>query len=410
MESDEIEQDVRGLIHQLMVEEHVENYDVHFDGKSEAGDNYAGEILFLRVVPKDGKKPYSLVAKTAKRSKELNKWMPINMVYDREVLVYAKIFPTFRRLIEETNAGLNFDFVPKVYWISDVVSKQTLIFENLKSRGFRLHDRKKPWNLEESLMAMERYGEFHALSMALRDQKPEEYSKLAALMPDIAKEFNKNMDVRAFVEPPLNSMMELLRNRGRDDLVKKYEGFIEEVEDLMNHEVENESDKIVFGHADCWNNNFMFKYQDDDESKPTAICLLDFQLCLSCSPVQDLSYNIYTTCDKTCLDHFDELLVTYHASLSRCLRKLGSEPDDIFTFEQLKKHWCKYGKFGLITALLVLKICLVDTEDVPNFTDISKNADNVQEFSEALNIQVKNPEEYNRRLLDVFVHFGDNFL
>ncbi|XP_045467742.1 uncharacterized protein LOC123676091 [Harmonia axyridis] len=410
MECEEIKKDAEDLIHRLMVEEGVEKYKLHFDGKTEAGDNYACVILFLRVEPEGDQKPYNLVMKTAKRSKDINAFLPVEMIYNRELLIYTKVFPTYQKFIEDTKSVFSLDFVPKTYLTSDISWKQTIIFENLKSRGFRLHDRQKSWDLDHSLLAMEKYGEFHALSLALKHQRPDEYEELVKQMPNVTAEFNKRMDMKFLFQDLLDNVLKLLQKNGRQDLVDKYDGLVEDVDVFIKHPGLDEGDNMLIGHLDCWNNNFMFKYENEDDSKPSSICLLDFQLSSLCSPAKDLSYNIYSTCDKACLAHFDEILKTYYASLSDSLERLGCKPDEIFTYEQLQQHWRKYAKFGLLTSLLVLRICLVDKEDAPDFNEMAKNAVNNDNFSECFNVVVKNQDEYNRRVFDAFVHFGENFL
>ncbi|KAL3277107.1 hypothetical protein HHI36_012465 [Cryptolaemus montrouzieri] len=169
----------------------------------------------------------------------------------------------------------------------------------------------------------------------------------------------------------------------------------------------DEGDRLVIAHSDCWNNNFMFKYQDEDEITPSKMSFLDFQISMMDSPVKDLAQNIYATCDKSCLDHFDLLLETYYKSLSSSIRSLGSNPDELFTYEQLKQHWQKYSLAGLLSSLTIIKVELLEKDDAPDMVKMAEEGKSIEEY---FDLTVRNEEEYNRRILDVFIHYGDNFL
>ncbi|KAL3277104.1 hypothetical protein HHI36_012462 [Cryptolaemus montrouzieri] len=378
------------------------NYRIEVDGKSEVGDNYMGEVIFFRIISLDSKHEYSFVMKTAKKSEELRKKVPIEEAYTRELFMYSKIFQYFREFIQEVNPEFEFDFVPKVYSLDSSPQQETLIFENLRTNGFKLHDRKKPWNLDHSLEAMKSYGKFHALSLAVRDQKPDIYKNLTKDLK-VFEVFDNDKLMRSFYEKPLRNAIQLLKNANRNDLAIKYE---ENFDSVLSTPTEEE-DKLVICHSDCWNNNFMFKYQDGDEETPSKLVLLDFQLSTLDTPVKDLVFNIYTTCDKSVLDHLDLLLVTYYETLSTSIRSLGSNPDEIFTFEQLNQLWKKYSKFGALISLILVKLELIDKADAPDLTKLTEDDVKCEDW---YNIKPKDLEEYNRRVLDVYIHHGERFL
>ncbi|KAL3277106.1 hypothetical protein HHI36_012464 [Cryptolaemus montrouzieri] len=199
----------------------VKKYKIEIDGQSEAGDNYMGEVIFFRIISEDDKDVYHFVMKTAKRSEEFRNKIPVEKVYKRELFMYSEVFPYFRIFIDEKNPDFEFDCLPKVYWMDTTPKQETLIFENMKTKGYKLHDRRKPWNLEHSLFVMKYYGKLHALSFAIKDQKPEMLDSLKKNLKSIIIYFH-DINVKRFFENPLNNIFELLKKAGRDDLVNKF--------------------------------------------------------------------------------------------------------------------------------------------------------------------------------------------
>lgn len=52
-----------------------------------------------------------------------------------------------------------------------------VILEDLRPQGFKLWDKKKPTPIENARLVMRELGKFHGLSIAMKDQKPQEFSQ-----------------------------------------------------------------------------------------------------------------------------------------------------------------------------------------------------------------------------------------
>lgn len=87
--------------------------------------------------------------------------------------------------------------------------------------------------------------------------------------------------------------------------------------------------------------------------------LVDFQIVRLGTPVHDLSYFFYTGGSKALFDKLDDYLKIYHDSLSKNLRELGSDPEKLYPFKQLKNDWKNYARFGVILSLLLVKVKLL---------------------------------------------------
>ncbi|XP_049947836.1 uncharacterized protein LOC126456125 [Schistocerca serialis cubense] len=92
----------------------------------------------------------------------------------------------------------------------------------------------------------------------------------------------------------------------------------------------------VLTHGDCWKNNMMFKYMNEEVSE---VRLVDFQCSSVTSPASDLLYFLYSSASENVhRHHMEDLLREYHSTLVGLLRRLGLEQQaEAYTFEELKK-------------------------------------------------------------------------
>lgn len=104
---------------------------------------------------------------------------------------------------------------------------------------------------------------------------------------------------------------------------------------------------------------------------------MDWQLTRYCSPAFDLLYNIFSGTDKKLRDeHFDTLLETYYSMLSSTVRKLGSDPEKLFKFDDLHSELRRFGEFALLTGPVLIKVRLADAENMQNIDDYTERVGN----------------------------------
>ncbi|XP_044758046.1 uncharacterized protein LOC123316125 [Coccinella septempunctata] len=401
--------DLKCFVAEIMKERAITKYEIHIEGHSGRGENYLGEVTFFSVTTSNNGRRYDMVMKTAKRSEELRKTMAVESAYRRESLMYSKVIPEIERFLEDANCGVKvvkIDFVPKIFWICDEENRETLIMENLKARGFRHWNRRRPMDMNHALFILKHLGEYHATTMAMKVLKPKTFDKFARTMNGIWQEFMEKIDGNTLFVSNLRNAVRCLEEKGNKELADKFKAVEDKVGDIIYGEIPVE-DRLVITHGDCWINNILLGYEDENSSTPSKICFVDFQLSSYDTPIKDLSYFIYTACDKTLLDDFDLLLRNYHTSLSENLEALGCNVDDILPYPQLMEHWKRYANFGLILSTMVVKVELLDSDEAPDITEISETG---ADFAETFNRKIKNEEGYERRMLDVLTHFGRKFL
>lgn len=127
------------------------------------------------------------------------------------------------------------------------------------------------------------------------------------------------------------------------------------------------------------------------------ICMVDWQLCSFRSPVLDIFIAIFSATDKSFRDkEYANLLEHYHKSVSNMIRKLGSDPDKLFSREQFQKELKKFGKFNFLMAPMWTQFRCLNLSNVPDideviddFVKIEKDADFYMEYDQTAQLEYK---------------------
>lgn len=121
------------------------------------------------------------------------------------------------------------------------------------------------------------------------------------------------------------------------------------------------------------------------KTKLESVCLVDWQVARYCSPAMDLQCNIFACTDKTLRDeHFTKLLETYYSSLSQIVRRLGSDPEQLFTFDDLLQEMRRCGEYGLLIGTLSARFTTAKVEnirDIDEYSDAIASGEDIDLFS-----------------------------
>jgi hypothetical protein len=164
--------------------EDVTNISVEIIGNSEKGDGFVGDIIFVRLTGngRDGSvKKYNLVLKCSKNSEILREKISMKKIFINEICFYNTTLPTFIRFQKERGIEQPFDRVPKCYGTFIGNNKEIIVLENLKKSGYALWEKRTPMTRKHINMVVEAYGKFHAISVAMKDQKTGKISTVARL-------------------------------------------------------------------------------------------------------------------------------------------------------------------------------------------------------------------------------------
>lgn len=104
------------------------------------------------------------------------------------------------------------------------------------------------------------------------------------------------------------------------------------------------------------------------------MCLIDWQVARYCTPVLDLLYYIFTSTDQRLREkEYDNLLRVYHSALTKIVKKLGSDPQKLFSYEDLLDQLRKFGKFSMLMSPVLISVMMADAKDISNMDDFSQD-------------------------------------
>ncbi|KAJ8925787.1 hypothetical protein NQ315_009637 [Exocentrus adspersus] len=378
--------------------QNLSNCEVTVTGTNDQTEGFGSYITFAVVsgTAKDGTTKNINTAIKISRENLLKKY---RKAYEREAYIYSTVFPRFTTFQKENKVKNIFTSFPKCYRIisDEKLFVEIVILEDLKKRGYVLYDRKKPLDLDHLKLVLREYGNFHAISFAFRHKKKEDFKKLVSNFDDVMIDI-----IDGSLAPMLrNTFQKVCGTLKEIDRPELYEicndilvkGAGEAMKELLK--VKEPQSAIL--HGDCWNNNFLYKYEQT--GTPTEVAILDWQISRVHSPVVDLSYFMYSTSSKEQLQHFDELLEIYYNSFSTTVKELGCDPEELFSFSALKDHWKKYSLYGVFMLVFSLHVILSDKEELPS--DFEGNEDGT-DFSD---VKITNRDEYIKRLVAVLSHY-----
>ncbi|XP_031625580.1 uncharacterized protein LOC116342201 [Contarinia nasturtii] len=219
--------------------------------------------------------------------------------------------------------------------------------------------------VEHILLVMKALGKFHAVSFAMKDQKPHHFRK--NVVKNLGEHFYRhghNLDLARMINGAAMNVINSITDDDDDDLLeavlKLYER--EQYDMMVNCVDGNEAEPYsVVIHGDLWSKNTLF--QCNDENVPEKVCFIDWQMCRYASPVLDILYFIFLNTTRELRGrNYNIYLKTYYQSLSRHLIRLGSDPVDVFPFSALHEQLQKFGKFALIQTSFLLPILMAEAD------------------------------------------------
>ncbi|KAJ3638294.1 hypothetical protein MTP99_001680 [Tenebrio molitor] len=160
--------------------------------------------------------------------------------------------------------------------------------------------------------------------------------------------------------------------------------------------LENIDELKVIIHGDCWNNNFMYKFENGNRNVSLKVAILDWQVSRYSSPILDLSYYILGCISEKELEYLDEIFITYYHSFTDQLKQLGiDDPEVLYSLQQFLDEWKKYCKFGVMLAALVMKVSATDKDEVVDLDDFAEKGEDIS--CTFLN-EIKDKDTFRKRL------------
>lgn len=141
------------------------------------------------------------------------------------------------------------------------------------------------------------------------------------------------------------------------------------------------------------------------QGKPTAVRLLDWQFARPMSPADDFVMYLCSSTEKPLRDqYYDEFLHIYYDSLAAIVRRCGSDPDKLFTFDDFCGTLQTYGDYGVLEAALTVSINVTDDgvkSERDGDVESGQRLEPAEEDGHFVYFTPREEELYKKRLSDV---------
>ncbi|KAL7648250.1 UNVERIFIED_CONTAM: hypothetical protein RMT77_000156 [Armadillidium vulgare] len=359
------------------------------------GDNYTSLVVSINVSYRknDVDSENSYIVK-------LNPLRPITFQteiieksYTRETEVLSGIVGGMNYQLERL--GLDSIRTPKLFSRSLEKGREAYVLEDLRVQGFKMYDRMKGMDLNHSLLVVKELGRFHASSLLFE----ETFS---------AKSISENL---VYLERPWGNLNE----EGLEAFDKMYSSSGEAVGNFLKtsdskyekcsnwllkyahkltqhfldgYNPSNNQFEVLI-HGDCWTNNMLFKYNEDEI--PVDFRFVDLQFSTRASATTDLNYFFFMSLNGDFRrKNRNTLLTAYYESFSTILKKANKETP--FSYLELKQELHDRKIYGLAAVMLILQTILSQGEDIldmDSFTD--------DKFDDFVETQKKTFEKMSKR-------------
>ncbi|EFA06293.1 uncharacterized protein LOC663235 [Tribolium castaneum] len=382
----------------------LSNFSVKLVGSSGKGDGYVGDILFAQLSTPD--QVHNLVLKCNKRSKTLQQYQTFTRIFLHEMFLYETLLPTFIDFQKEKNLAEIFDSVPKFYGSYKSESAHVIVLEDLKKLGFELWPVTKPLNREHIEVVVREYGKFHATSVALKTLKPEKFQEILTSLGRSLSHIFQSPVMQSIVTKCVQKGIELLEGEVEEKIIAKLKHLRENIANITV-EFEEKAPLKVVCHGDCWNNNFMYKYNDNSRNVPSKVAIIDWQIASYGTPISDLSYFLFSCISAKDIERMEDILLVYHQSFSSHLEKFGLIPENLYPRAQFLNDWKNCSKFGFVMAHMATRASYVEKDDI---VDLGEALDKGMNLADYFSGQIGNVEGYKKRITYLAKYAYDNNL
>ncbi|KAK5647385.1 hypothetical protein RI129_002277 [Pyrocoelia pectoralis] len=243
-----------------------DNYTLQFSTGADEEENMGGSIIKVDATDrtKTDEPVTNFILKCAPPSSILRSMIPLSNIYNIEIYLYSTVFPEFTRIQSEKNILIPFKPYPHFYKSLNDDREEMLVLENVKQLGYKHQNRHQPLDYVYVSLIVKQYAKLHALSYAIRDQKPK-----------LFESFEKNMQNHFFGDFNFGGLVVTIRQRTLNalkalDPVKdallydQFSYFAENPTQVLQNLIQSRSRNKVISHIDCGILNFLFKYEVSD--------------------------------------------------------------------------------------------------------------------------------------------------
>ncbi|EFA02416.1 uncharacterized protein LOC107397744 [Tribolium castaneum] len=339
------------------------------------GDSYLSQICRFTIEAtgknksnQENETSIPVIAKFLPKNLARRKTYRSPVFFENEGIFYETVLPAFQDFQNSKKLSKKFENIPLMLaqWIDG--DNDFIILEDVTPQGYKPAVRGSDLDENHSVAILKLLANFHSLSIAFRDQKPEIFEKAAASL----KETYFAEKYRSWFEPFLHKLyivaLDAVENEFPQLLPKLKKYISGDVFGKICQGYQLRGPYAVVAHGDVWAPNFLIKYAEKDRIED--IVMIDFQLTRYATLAGDLIFYLLTCVDINLIEQkWNFLIKEYHVTLTENLAQLGSDPN-LINLEGLHRELKESMKFGLGVVIESLIMSLLDETEVGDLDGI----------------------------------------
>lgn len=268
----ELPEFVMALISDIAKSEGFTDYKTEYAPGSNHGDNFLGVLTTVtlsgsrnnNINDTVGEEKLHLLVKLAPSNATRRNEFHSLEVFQRETLMYNKILPLFDDFQREKGLSEKerFTAYPKCYVAvaDDEKDELVVIMEDLRPNGFSMWPKQEIVTIDHSYRVVEQLAKYHAVSYALKQQRPEVVEELQTCN-DIMNDFFKSGAMATSFRVTIEKIIDSLEDKRHIAIMEELKENLEEIFYDCHGQGVNEP-FAVLTHGDPHNNNILYRYEE----------------------------------------------------------------------------------------------------------------------------------------------------
>lgn len=281
-------------------------------------------------------------------------------IFLKEAEFYIKLLPQLNGVLREHE--LSPLAVPECHYGTLEKKKELIFLEDLRPRGFKMFDRRKGLDVAHASLVLKELARLHAASLLLQKKDPE-YSKDTLLHRGWINMTDDGFGMLQVLEGVMDTgIMMLKKVGGYESSITWAESTKSKLREIFEKQREPCKHQVIC-HGDAWNNNLLFKY--DEDGVPVEVMLIDLQMCRREPFAVDLNYLLYTSLTGDVRKpNLDALLETYRGHFNGVME---TEGEGRLLEGEVLQEFRRLNILGAIFNMMIICPILMEPEDVPDF-------------------------------------------
>lgn len=332
------------------------------------GENYGSTILavdaVIRKTENDEKEDLHMIAKMSPATEFQRRIFNSCYTFKKEIFMYEKLIPAYRLLEKEYGIKESelFNILPLYYGSRlsldpsiEFDDNAAILLENLKYRGYYTGRRDIGYDLEHSKLAIRTLARFHALGIAMKHKKPDEFAKIKKASETVKINFDD------FEDWHVKILDGIMKDPDTSMHYDKCEKILKDKDLLEKWFMEPEEPWATVVHSDFWVNNIMF--HSDNDGHVDDVKFIDFQNYVYSKPVRELIFYLHSSVNKDVWEnHLDELADLYYESFISILKRMDCDVTP-FSRESFEAEFPKDAKIEFVHLIFMIKMLTLDVQE-----------------------------------------------